>query len=134
MNWIQDSCVLQAADVAATYASRGYNLALGRFENLPGTNLTSYGGAIPLRRLRVVEVRAWHTGGASVSGVLFWLGVALDALHPDQMITLGNPVHSPARRGVSWVGDLPMGGGVVWRVSLGGFIAGDYVGWSVGYV
>jgi len=133
MKIVSESYVLVAGDVAAAYCGRGYNPALGRFENLPGTNLTPFGGDLPARRLKLVECRAFHAGGGGATGVLFWIGVAFDHLHPELLITLANPVHSVSRRGVSWYGDVPMGGGVVWRVALGGLIAGDYVGWTVGY-
>lgn len=131
--WVEDKYVIQAADAAATYACRGWNVALGRWETLPATNLTPYGGDLKPLMLRHVECRVFHTSGTEATGVLLWLGCAIDQKRPGVLLTLGNFIHGVANRAVVWQGNIPLGGGVVWRVAQGGLIAGDWVEMAVGY-
>jgi len=133
MHWEQDVYEVSAGDVAAAYASRGYNVALGRWESLPGLNLTPYGAHVPSHRLKHVEVRVRHAAGTAVAGVKVFLGCAIDQKRPGELWTLGCPVHSGARSAVVWQGDMPLGGGVVWRIALGGLIATDLVSMAIGY-
>jgi len=129
---LSDVYPVVAGDVAAAFASRGFNLSLGQWETISGTNLSRRGGPVKDYRVKSVDIRAYHAAGTVISGVRIWIATAVDPERTDTVIPLVDDVQSVSHT-VCWLGDAPMGGGLVWRIPLGGLIATDYVGIGVVY-
>lgn len=129
---LNDTYVVVAGDVAAVFASRGYNVSLGRWETLAGVNLTIRGGPVRDYKVRSVDIRAYHAAGTVISGVRIWIATAANPEMPSTVVPLVDDVQSVSHT-IHWLGDAPMGAGIVWRIPLGGLIATDYVGIGVVY-
>jgi hypothetical protein len=132
LDTLSDVYTIVAADAAAVFASRGFNVSLGQWQTLRGVNLTPRGGPVKDYRIKSVDIRCFHASQAISSGVRIWIATVTDPLRTDSFVPLVDDVQSVSHA-VSWLGDAPMGAGLVWRVPLGGLIATDYVGIGVVY-
>jgi hypothetical protein len=130
MGWFNDLYTIQAGDAAAVFACRGWNMGSGAWETLPGLNLSP---SRPTKyRVKSMDIRAYHASGAVITGVRIWVAVVIDHLHTGMVQPLVDGYQS-VNHTVSWQGDAALAAGIMWRVPRGGLIAGDVVGFGVGY-
>lgn len=132
LDYLSDLYTIQAGDAAAVFAGRGFNVSLGQWETCRGVDLTRRGGPVKNYRVKAVDIRAYHASGTIASGVRIWIASVVDPLHTESVVPLVDDIQSITHT-VFWLGDAPMGAGLVWRVPLGGLIATDYVGIGVIY-
>lgn len=130
MEWLNDTYPIAAGDASAVFASRGYNMRQGRWETLPGVNLSP--SETRHYRVRVVDIRVYHAGFTVASGVRIWIAVVGDGLHTECVLPLVDGVQSVSNT-VHWHGNEPLLAGIVWRIPKGGVVAADFVGIGVGY-
>jgi hypothetical protein len=130
LSFISDSYTIVAGDVAAIFASRGFNVRSGRWETLPGIPLSS--SEDRGYSIRSVLIRVRHTGGGEASGILANVYAVADDNQDFSMTRIIQDVISAGRVG-GWSGSMPMQRGIVWRITKGGVVAGDLVDIGVNY-
>ena len=127
-----DVYTVLAGDVAAAYIGRGYNVRLGNWMTVSGTDL---GSSQLSKRLLTDADFVVHNGvtGGFKNGILITAYVLYDPTHPEMAVPWFQGVSSVAGY-VGWEGKRDMGAGVFWRVQRGALVAGDRVTLGVGYV
>jgi hypothetical protein len=132
MQWLVDSYTLQAADVAAAYAGRGYNVRTGRWETVSGVNMTPTD--IRGHRVKSLDLTIHDAVSTGIkNGVWVIVFVVGDPTHTGYVVPLHQGITSTGRL-FQWAGDQEMLGGIFWRIHQGGLAAGDRVDLGVGYV
>ncbi|MCJ7510080.1 MAG: hypothetical protein MUP14_04230 [Dehalococcoidia bacterium] len=128
--WTNDSYVIQAADVAAGYAGRGYNVGMGRWETVSGAQLSA--SRMSPHRLKHIVFGAGTAAGNCKDGMIGLVFVVVDPQWTSRQILLFQGMQSKGRF-LEWHGDAPLGAGLCWRISQGGLLATDIVSIGVGY-
>lgn len=133
MQFLNDSYVIDAADIIPLWAGRCYNHALGRWESVHGVSPTPCGGRPETKaRIKSVNFTVHATSGALRQGVMAYLFIVGDPVVTGNVVPL---IHGVQRKVgmLYWTGDEPLLWGIEWRIHQGGLVAGDYVDLSVGY-
>jgi len=131
MHWFRENLyVVTAPDAAANAVGRGLNMRLRAWESILAetqSQMTRY-------RLRYMDLMLFSAAGAPLQGILARFFVHQDLESNTYTCRL------PLYRGTQgngdfpcWLGDVPMGAGVVWNVMHGGLAAGDLCTCNVGY-
>jgi len=133
MNWLTDTYVILAGDVAAAFAARAYNLGRGRWETCSGTDPQ------PSREsrsyVRQGEIRVLTAGGAIKRGVFVQAWILGDPLQMGYLIPWFEGIQG-CQSLVNWAGRQELRCGFLWRIHTGGgggLVAGDIVTTGVGY-
>ena len=130
MQRLADSYTIQAADVAAAYSGRGYNVMLGRWLTVSGVD----NGGSRMTNLVLLDcsITVVNATGHWRNGVIVRAFVANDPSHPGLATPWFDAVACKSGN-IEWQGRRPMGAGIFWRIIQGGVIAGDIVAIGVGY-
>lgn len=130
MERLLDVYTIQAADVAAAYAGRGYNCGTGQWLTVSGTNL---GGSRRTKyRLLDADMIVQTSTGAFRQGILVATFILHDPTNPSLTTPWFQGLHGRGKY-VFWHGNVPMECGFVWRIQPGALVAGDIVTLGVGY-
>jgi hypothetical protein len=132
MDWAEDIWTVQAADAAAAYAGRAWNLDTRRWETISGVFCSR--SAMTRYKLRTCEVRVTNSSGVNRRGIICHLYVVGDPQATNRLIAL--PGAESLQRGdvwSHWGGEYPLLAGFQYHYSLGGVIATDIVHAQIGY-
>jgi hypothetical protein len=135
MTWLTDNYVVQAGDVALAYAGRAFNLGLGQWETVSGTQASSTQEEPRPRWLRSADIRVTAAAGQIKRGIYIQCWIIGDPLHTEYVVPWFEGVQGAAQM-VNWSGGVPMLAGFQWRIhtgGAGGLVAGDLVGIGVSY-
>jgi len=132
MEWLQDRYVVLAGDIAQDAVSRAYDMDKRVWSTVSGTYLTAQRDSpywLKYFAVRVID----GTYGNLRAGLVCHLYVVDRSTHVDQLIKLPAPSLQGGRSLVTFTGNVPMCGGVQYRVLVGALTAGDIINSYVGY-
>jgi hypothetical protein len=131
LQWLNDTYAVNAVDVAAAWAGRGYNAGKGRWETVSGIDLS--GSSVFKRHtLRSCDIRVQTAAGNVKDGVFIVGFVIMDPQNTGMVYPWFQGVQSKGRL-VTWAGEIPMAAGFVWRIHQSALIDTDVVSLGVGY-
>jgi len=132
MEWLNDTYVVQAGDVAVGFTGRGWNWGKHKWETLSQVSLSrSVATSYHIRAFQVFVLNV--TTFTLKQSVVAALYVVVDPVSTDFMVRLPGLELQGASKVISYVGDYPMPAGCLWRINRGGLVAGDVVNSFVGY-
>jgi hypothetical protein len=133
MEWVNDAYQVNAADVAAAWAGRGFNLGTRRWETISGTSI----GRSVETKLRIRTMQLWIYDAIDVPkfAILGHLYVVADPQSTafEFSVRLPGPGMHSHHDLIAFIGDFPMMCGAQWRIMKGGLIDTDKVKCSIGY-
>jgi hypothetical protein len=127
MEFVYDRYVIIAADLTVAFAGRGWNARTRQWETISGGDLLKSEDQ-PGDRLRHLRITGYNATTLSVKqGMCGGLYVVSDPVATGFTVRLPCTGMQGGNSTIKWVGDYPLGSGVLWRVNLGGVIAGDVI-------
>jgi hypothetical protein len=131
MEWLNETYVVTAGDVALGWTGRAWNWETRKFETISGVEMNR--GRMTGYRLHCFQVTPKLATGVLAMGVVGRLYVVADPDATGFKVKLpSSGVQGPVGS-IRFVGDTPMGCGVLWRILAGGLAAGDTVEVTIGY-
>jgi len=132
MNWQEDSYVILAGDVSASFAGRAFNMERNRWETTSGVGMSR--SIWTPRRLKSAAMRIFTTAGVGRRGILSHMYTIGDPTQTDRRLLLhGAQLLLKGDDYIHWGGDMALGAGFEWHLSIGAVIAGDRVNCQIGY-
>lgn len=133
MHAIRDDYVITSGDASAAYMGRFYSCERQSWASISATDPIA--GPSPKRpyRLRFVDLRIYSTSMILRSGIRMLAYVLLNPEAPTMGAAILIDEVQSSSHVIHWAGDVPMGGGVLWRVHSPGLVATDIVKMVVGY-
>jgi hypothetical protein len=115
LKFLQDDYTLQAGDlILGGWAGRGYNIRAGAWETTSGGDLTE--SKDTPHHLRAFHVWAWNAAGVPYWGMAIKLYVVAVGARPAMTIRLPGRAFQAGITPARFVGDFPLGAGVIYRV------------------
>jgi hypothetical protein len=131
MEWLNETYEVTAGDVALGWTGRAWNWETRKFETISGVEMNR--GRMTNYRLHCFQVTPKLATGVLAMGVVGRLYVVADPTATGFKVKLpSSGVQGPVGS-IRFVGDTPMGCGVLWRILAGGLAAGDTVEVTIGY-
>jgi hypothetical protein len=131
MEWLQDDYILQAADVAAAWAGRGWNWGTNKWENISGRNLSL--STKSKHRIKSIQAWVYLATGEPKQGIVIPMYIVADPLATGFTIRLEGKSLQGGNSLAAWSGNEPFLAGALWRINAGGAVATDRVVCAIGY-